>query len=537
MDFVEVVGGKKATVAQERLVHRAELVDGQQLVADAATAPPTALATGERHQPDDGLPQVVGKAQLAQQRQGAVVEQTAVQRRKRKGFARTGDSAAASAAKLALAGAAEAGAFGHQLEEPAQGGVEVDAFAGLRRVERLQFEVAQAFQAVALEVDVAFGDGHVAEFRARLDVEQKEQAVDQAQTFQAEVAGVELVLAAEKAFLGVGGLLAQLAGGFVAQHLDGFAQCVLEVFANAEGVFVGVFVQAFQQAPARARGEAVLVQQRGRGLEGVGVLAVENIRPIETQRPVVGPLVAVEQQPFVQPAEQHIARRRIGSKDHVREQVRPGFVAQARRYRLPGVVQVEEPVVQQIFVFRAGLVGGEDGELRQLPMPERQGLAGGQFVQLGLRVRRGIPKGQEQAALKLSEQAPALGRLAGALHLAAQGKPLLGKGLQLPVGRTARFARGRVFGNGGRESGLGGVPGIEPSLDVALEHFGEVVVAVELVFIGDAGEGLHGVERAGHGGHGQAPVSGAVGLGWQTAASTWIQGCGSVVRVSATQRR
>ena len=38
------------------------------------------------------------------------------------------------------------------------------------------------------------------------------------QAFQAEVARIELVLAAEEALLRVGGLLAQLVGGFVAEQ-------------------------------------------------------------------------------------------------------------------------------------------------------------------------------------------------------------------------------------------------------------------------------------------------------------------------------
>ncbi len=241
----------------------------------------------------------------------------------------------------------------------------------MRRGERLHLEVAQALQAVALEVDVALADGHVAELGPGLDVEHEEQAIDQAQGFQAEVAGIELVLAAEKALLGVGGLLAEPAGGLVAEQLDGFAQGVLEVFADAEGVLVGVLVQALEQAVALAGGEAVTVQERRAGLEGVGVLAVEDVGPVEAQRAVVGPLVAVEQQPFVQAAEQYVTRRGVGTEDHVGEQVGPGLVAQGLRHRLAAVVQAHQAVVEQVFVFRAGLVGGDDGELRQLQVPER----------------------------------------------------------------------------------------------------------------------------------------------------------------------
>lgn len=50
-------------------------------------------------------------------------------------------------------------------------------------------------------------------------------------------------------------------------------------------------------------------------------------------------------------------------------------------------------------------------------------------------------------------------------------------------------------------------PGVDARLDVALEDFGEVMVAVELVLVGDAGEGLN---RSG-GSHGSMMSSGIHG--------------------------
>ena len=46
---------------------------------------------------------------------------------------------------------------------------------------------------------------------------------------------------------------------------------------------------------------------------------------------------------------------------------------------------------------------------------------------------------------------------------------------------------------------FGGVPLVDQRLDVALEDFGQVVVTVEFVFIGDTGKGLDGGVN-GHGG-------------------------------------
>ena len=126
-----------------------------------------------------------------------------------------------------------------QPEQPAQRRVEIQAVPSVGRVERLHLQLAQALQAVALEVDLAFADRHVAEFGPRLDVEHEQQPVHHAQAFQAEVAGVELILAAEEAFLRVGCLLPQLGGGFIAKQLNGFAQGVFQVLADAERVLCG----------------------------------------------------------------------------------------------------------------------------------------------------------------------------------------------------------------------------------------------------------------------------------------------------------
>ena len=74
----------------------------------------------------------------------------------------------------------------------------------------------------------------------------------------------------------------------------------------------------------------------------------------------------------------------------------------------------------------------------------------------------------------------------------------LGEGGDAGEPFSAESAQAAVRGAGGglfllSGSGfLGGVPLVDQRLDVALEDFGEVVVAVEFVFIGDAGEGLDG---------------------------------------------
>jgi hypothetical protein len=80
---------------------------------------------------------------------------------------------------------------------------------------------------------------------------------------------------------------------------------------------------------------------------------------------------------------------------------------------------------------------------------------------------------------------PLFGIVTGFGDLAAQGKPFLTPGAQ-------------AFGGGALTLGAGvqgfvGIPCFQAGLDVALEDFGQVVVAVKLVFVGNASEGLDGV--------------------------------------------
>ena len=75
--------------------------------------------------------------------------------------------------------------------------------------------------------------------------------------------------------------------------------------------------------------------------------------------------------------------------------------------------------------------------------------------------------------------------------------------------------------------GFGRVPGIQAGLDVALEDLVEVVVAVELVFVGDTCKGLYGVEVTGISGSGAA--SGGIGMtqcGQHLNPGLWFSGQG-----------
>ena len=135
-------------------------------------------------------------------------------------------------------------ALPNQAEQLPDAVVQVVAVQGFRAGQPHQLQVPQALQAVALAVRLRV-QGRVAEFRARLDVEQEQQAVHVAQGLQAELLGQLLVGTVVELVLGD---FAQVADGFVADQFDALAQGVLQVFGNGEGVLVAVVVQAVEQA-------------------------------------------------------------------------------------------------------------------------------------------------------------------------------------------------------------------------------------------------------------------------------------------------
>ena len=57
-----------------------------------------------------------------------------------------------------------------------------------------------------------------------------------------------------------------------------------------------------------------MMKQCGGSLKGIGVLAVQNLRPFKAQQPVVWPLVAVKQQPFFVTDQKNEARTLLCSE-------------------------------------------------------------------------------------------------------------------------------------------------------------------------------------------------------------------------------
>ena len=145
--------------------------------ARSAAIPPCAPASQKISTPHCSaylLPDTVGERHFLEHRRRCLIEELAVQRCQREHIVDT----ALGQRHIARLWPA---ALGDQPKELPQSLVEVEAFARVGRVHRLIREIAQVLQAVALEIRLAGLDRHVAQLRACLDIEQKEQPVDHAQ--------------------------------------------------------------------------------------------------------------------------------------------------------------------------------------------------------------------------------------------------------------------------------------------------------------------------------------------------------------------
>ena len=483
LHLVQVLLGEEAAVRQQRFVDRAELVDAELSVGDApAPAAPALGGPGERHQADHLLQHAVAQLHPVEQRRRAGAEQGAVEgadaeavvQVRRRSRRQQIDGAA-------LPGAVEA--VPDQAEQGLDGVVQVVAVERFLAGQAHQLEVAQVLQAVALAVGLRL-HRRVAEIGARLDVEEEQQPVHVAQAFQAELPGergvgtvVELVLEH----------LAQVTNRLVADQLDRFAQRVLQVLGDGEGVLVAVLVQAVEQAPAVRRQQAVAVQQGGGGLQGGVLAAAEDLVEVEAQQPVVRPLPALDQQDTAEGEHQHPARRVVLAEDAPRHDVVPGFAQERlRRRRLAVELQAVRPERERVFPFRLRVVRAE-GQQRG-----RAGLAarGAEHRHLVAVVEQVI--GRTPLVAERGEKVPE--------PLALQGQPLSAAAFAIEVAAEPHILAGqRTQRRVRRSSSLGlrfFTPAIHGCPNVAAEDLRQIVVAVELVLVVDPGEGGGG--RGGH---------------------------------------
>jgi hypothetical protein len=142
----------------------------------------------------------------------------------------------------------------------------------------------------------------------------------------------------------------------------------------------------------------------------------------------------------------------------------------------------------QVKLSSTGVCSGLAAGLFGQQAPQRDGLPGHQLYRaLGGVWLDAVAQGLQQAGLQLGEEREFFSVVFGASDLAAKGKPFLCPGFQAFVGGGTKVLVTGVFG-------FGGFPHVELGFDIAFENFGQLVVAVKLVFVGNASEGLDCVE-------------------------------------------
>ncbi len=490
--FVQVFLGEEAAVREQRLVDRAELVDAELRVRDAPAPAAAALrGPGERQPADHLLQHAVAQLHAVEQRRRTLPEQGAVE---------SADAEAVPQVRLRVrpfgrrqqVGAAArpdaVEAVADQAEQALHGVVQVVAVQRFLAGQAHQLQVAQVLEAVALAVRLGV-DRRVAEVGARLGVEEEEQPVQVAQAFPPERLGERGVGAVVHLVLQH---VAQVADGLVADQLDRLAQRVLQVLGDGEGVLVAVLVEVVEQARAVGRQQAAAVQQGGGGLQGGVFAAAENLVEVEAQQPVVRPLAALDQQDAAEREHQQPARRVVAAEDAPGDDVVPGL-AQQRLGRRRLAVELQRVRLQRerVFPLRLRVVRAE----REQRGGAGRAAGGAQHRDFDAVVER--VAGRRLVVAERREQPPEPRALQGeppfraalALEVAAEPHVVAGQGAQRRVRRrpAARLRRP--------------APAVHRRAEVAGEDLRQVVVAVELVLVVDAGE-----SRGGRGGH-RSPTS------------------------------
>ena len=258
---------------------------------------------------------------------------------------------------------------------------------------------------------------------------------------------------------------------------------------------VAVVVQAVEQAHAFGRHEALAVQEGGGRLQGGRLAPAQYLVEDEAEQAVVGPLAAFEQQDLARREEHHPAGRMALAEHPAGDDVAPGLPEDGFGRR--GLAVVLHPVGAEgegVFVVSVRIVGAEDEKLcGALPDPggvKYGHLVAGLFVQWMIRRLEAVAKGGQELAEPLALQANAVPVPALVPELLPELEVGMGQGAQGLVRRP--LAVGAVGAVGALGGGL--APAGGRRLDVVGEELGEVVVAVELVLVLDAGEG------GGHGG-------------------------------------
>ena len=222
------------------------------------------------------------------------------------------------------------------------------------------------------------------------------------------------------------------------------------------------------------------MQQRGGGLQRSVLAAAEDLVEVEAQQPVVRPLAALDEEDAAEREHQQPARRMILAEDVAGDDVVPGLPQQRlRRRRL--AVELQRVRLERKRVLPLGLrVVRTECQERRCAGLAAQGAEHGHLVAVVERMVGRIPlvaQRREKLPEPVALQGQPRSAAALALEVAAEHHVVAGQGAQ-PGVRCPTALRLRGF-----------PPAVHRRPDIAAEDLRQIVVAVELVFVVDAGEG------------------------------------------------
>ena len=257
---------------------------------------------------------------------------------------------------------------------------------------------------------------------------------------------------------------------------------------DRERVLVAVVVQAVEEDRALFGQQALAVEQGGGGLEGVVLAAAEDVVEHEAEQAVVGPLAALDEEHLASGKEDNPAGRMRLAVDAASDDVAPALPEDTvRRGRLAvelGGVGLEG---ERVLVLARCIAGTEheetDGAVLAAGEEHRHFVAVVEDVVVGrVLVAEGAEELAEPPALALDT--PCV--LALVRELAAELEVVARQGPEgLVRGPHSRTWTARRFGRL--------APACDGAPDIPGEDLGEVVLAVELVLVVDAGERLRGI--------------------------------------------
>ena len=246
---------------------------------------------------------------------------------------------------------------------------------------------------------------------------------------------------------------------------------------------MAVLVEVVEEAAALLGDEALAVQKGRGGLERGAIAAAENLVQVEAQQAVAGPLSAFQKKDLAGGKEQYPARRVLLAEDAAGNDVAPGLAEQRiRRRRLAVVLGAVRLEGKRIFVLSHGVVGAEHQQIDLAVLA--RGVKHRHFVAVVESVVSGLVLVTEGGE-KLAEPGPLMlnASLVPALACEAAPEP------QIVAGQSAQRVVGRPGAGAGAARRLRFVtPAGDGLPDVPGEDLGEVVLAVELVLVVDAGE-------------------------------------------------